>query len=58
MKQVQQNSEEGRKENTIDVNSAFEDILAKFKKNIEEKMSDIVRNLDSKRSPYSKGNVN
>lgn len=42
---------EKEKENT---NSTFEDMLAKFKKNSEEKMSDIRRNLDGKRSSYSK----
>lgn len=37
-----------------DINSTFEDMLAKFKRNSEEKMSDIRRNLDGKRSSYSK----
>ncbi len=46
--ETQQNKE---KEET---NSAFEDMLAKFKRNSEEKMSDIRRNLDGKRSSYSK----
>ena len=37
-----------------EVNSSFEDMLTKFKKNSEEKMSDIRKNLDGKRSSYSK----
>lgn len=43
-----------QKKDKNDVDSAFEDMLAKFKKNSEERMSDIRRNLDSKRSSYSK----
>ncbi len=35
-------------------NPSFEDMLAKFKRTSEEKMSDIKRNLDNKRSSYSK----
>lgn len=35
-------------------NLSFEDMLAKFKRTSEEKMSDIKRNLDNKRSSYSK----
>lgn len=34
--------------------NSFEDMLAKFKRNSEEKMSDIRKNLDGKRSSYSK----
>ena len=37
-----------------DANLSFEDMLAKFKKTSEEKMSDIRKNLDGKRSSYSK----
>lgn len=50
-KPFQEQKKDKEKEST---NSAFEDMLAKFKRNSEEKMSDIRRNLDGKRSSYSK----
>lgn len=37
-----------------DTNLTFEEMLTKFKKNSEEKMSDIRKNLDCKRGSYSK----
>ena len=37
-----------------DKSSSFEDMLAKFKKNSEEKISNIRKNLDSRRGSYSK----
>lgn len=45
-----------QKEEKSSNNSAlsFEDMLAKFKKNSEEKISDIRKNLENKRSSYSK----
>ena len=46
--------EQKKEKEKEDANSAFEDMLAKFKKNSEEKMSDIRKNLDGKRSSYSK----
>ena len=69
IKKAQENLEQDKEADTIEkksfkeqnknkekeeVNSAFEDMLAKFKKNSEEKMSDIRRNLDGKRSSYSR----
>lgn len=40
-----------KKENS---STSFEDMLAKFKKNSEEKISNIRKNLDSRRGSYSK----
>lgn len=37
-----------------DKSSSFEDMLAKFKKNSEEKISNIRKNLDNRRGSYSK----
>ena len=52
---IKQNNEDNKDEKEKEnANSAFEDMLAKLKKNSEEKMSDIRKNLDGKRSSYSK----
>ncbi len=42
------------KKSADDINSSFEDMLFKFKKTSEEKMSDIRKNLENKRSSYSR----
>ncbi len=69
IKRAQENIEQSKEPDTVEkkffkdqnknkekeeINSAFEDMLAKFKKNSEEKMSDIRKNLDGKRSSYSR----
>ncbi len=52
LKEQKKDTQQGKEKE--DTNSTFEDMLAKFKKNSEEKMSDIRRNLDGKRSSYSR----
>ena len=42
------------KDSNKNQSNSFEDMLAKFKKNSEEKISNIRKNLDGKRGSYSK----
>ena len=57
-KKYNNQKEESSNKNSIDKKedkiSNFEDILSKFKKNSEERMADIRKNLDGKRNSYSK----
>lgn len=43
-----------KKANTSSKADSFEDMLSKFKQHSEEKMSDLKRNMDSKRRGYSR----